>query len=640
MTGTQLLAAVTDWIAQDPDPETRRELQNLLNTATDASAGEKTALAAVTELTERFSGTLQFGTAGLRAELAGGPMRMNRVVVQRAAAGLAAHVLAVTHRDQPNAASSTAPTVTPDTTPSIPTATGQHPPRAVIGFDARKNSAAFARDTAAIFTAAGIETRLMPRPLPTPVLAWAVRAHDAEVGVMVTASHNPPADNGYKVYLGARAVDEAGRGCQIVPPHDRQIAEHIAAVGDIREVPRADTGWHVLPESIEDDYLTAITASASQLESTPQDPVEPGPSTSASPRIVLTAMHGVGGPTTVEALRRAGFTDVHPVDEQFHPDPTFPTVAFPNPEEPGALDLALAKARDVDADLIIANDPDADRCAVAIPDPQHPATVDGWRMLRGDEVGVLLGSAALRRLESTAHHHSNNTDDGAPEPELPESGGTGNPVVANSIVSSRLLGRMAATAGVEHRETLTGFKWIARVPGIAYGYEEALGYCAQPDTVRDKDGISAAVAIAELARDTAAQGRRLTDELADLAVRHGLFSTDQLSIRVSELALIPRMMTALREHTPTELAGSPVVEVRDLANPPADSPLPPTDGLLLLTEDDTRVIVRPSGTEPKLKCYLEAVTEVTDVVDLPRAREQGTARLQAVITQLQSVLAV
>lgn len=594
--GIQLLAAVRAWIAEDPDSETRRDLERLVATVTDPSAGEKAAQVAVADLAQRFSGTLQFGTAGLRAELGAGPMRMNRAVVQRAAAGVAAHVLEVAGGDAERA------------------------PRAVIGFDARKNSQAFAQDTAAVFTAAGLETLIMPRALPTPVLAWAVREYEAEVGVMVTASHNPAADNGYKIYLGGRAVEVNGRGCQIVPPHDSQIAAHIDAVGDLRELPLAQDGWTVLPDLVESHYLDAIVPGGTGgSRATAANPVLPrtptGAGASSSPKIVLTSMHGVGGPTTVEALARAGFTDVHPVREQHTPDPTFPTVAFPNPEEPGALDLALEWAREVGADLVIANDPDADRCAVAIPDAGHPASVDGWRMLRGDEVGVLLGWAALR--------------DHAGEAES---------VVANSIVSSRWLGRIAAAAGVEHRETLTGFKWIARQPGIIYGYEEALGYCLQPETVRDKDGISAAVAVARLAQQAAERGRTLTDDLASLAREHGLFTTDQLSIRVSDLSLIPQMMATLRENTPTELGGSPVVEVRDLANPPADSALPPTDGLLLLTAEDTRVIVRPSGTEPKLKCYLEAVTEVGGVDGLPRARREGMARLQAVSTQLRRLL--
>lgn len=578
--GTDLLHAVRHWIAQDPDPATRHELETLLATALDTTSEEKTATAAVGQLAQRFSGTLEFGTAGLRAALGAGPLRMNRVVVQRAAAGVAAHVVDV---------------VGDHTSPA---------PRAVIGYDARHNSEVFARDTAAIFTAAGLDTLLMPCPFPTPVLAWAVRKYDADVGVMVTASHNPAADNGYKIYLGSRAVEECGRGCQIVAPHDSQIAAHIATITDVRDIPQADCGWTLLPRSVEQDYLTAILPK----------PLEPP----APLRIVVTAMHGVGGPTVLAALSRAGFTDLHPVTEQHEPDPTFPTVTFPNPEEPGALDLALAHAHRVNADLVIANDPDADRCAIAVPDPAHPSALNGWRTLRGDEVGVLLGAAVLQKLSR----------------DTPQA------VVANSLVSSRMLGRMAAAAGVDHQQTLTGFKWIARVPHMAYGYEEALGYCVNPQIVRDKDGISAAVAIAQLAGRAAARGASLPDELDALAVKHGVFATDQLSIRVDDLTLMTRMMSVLRENTPTELAGSAVVEVRDLAQPSARAPLPPTEGILLITQDDSRVIVRPSGTEPKIKCYVETVTNVCDAADLTEARATGAARLHTIISDLQNLLSV
>ncbi|THE13515.1 phospho-sugar mutase, partial [Kocuria rosea] len=374
-------------------------------------------------------------------------------------------------------------------------------PRAVVGYDARHGSEVFARDTAAVFTAAGIETLLLPAPLPTPVLAWAVRALEAEVGVMVTASHNPPADNGYKVYLGGRAVEPEARGCQIVAPHDRMIAERIAAVGPVEDIPRAQDGWTVLPSSVEQDYLDAVLPAVVPAAADGERPL----------RIVLTPLHGVGGRTTTEALRRAGLADVHVVPEQAEPDPDFPTVAFPNPEEPGALDLALATARAVGADLVLANDPDADRVAVAVPVPGAGGTAQDWRMLRGDEVGALLGHAAAARCAGR---------EGA--------------VFANSIVSSRLLGRIAAAAGIAHQETLTGFKWIARVPGLAFGYEEALGYCVAPEVVRDKDGISAAAAVAVLADELRAQGRTLLDVLDDLALAHGLYATDQLSIRVAD----------------------------------------------------------------------------------------------------------
>ncbi|MEX5255816.1 phospho-sugar mutase [Kocuria arenosa] len=573
----QLLDAARAWGAADPDPATRAELEALVEAAVtgDSAAGA--------ELADRFSGTLQFGTAGLRAALGAGPMRMNRVVVLRAAAGLAAHVLAVQ-------------------TPAEDTAGSARRPRAVVGYDARHGSAVFARDTAAVFTAAGIETLLMPAPLPTPVLAWAVRAHEAEVGVMVTASHNPPADNGYKVYLGGRAVEPEARGCQIVAPHDRMIAERIAAVGPVEDIPRAQDGWTVLPADVEQDYLDAVVPAAAGAE--------------RSLRIVLTPLHGVGGRTTTEALRRAGLADVHVVPEQAEPDPDFPTVAFPNPEEPGALDLALATARAVGADLVLANDPDADRVAVAVPVPGAGGvggTAQDWRMLRGDEVGALLGHAAAARFAGRA---------GA--------------VFANSIVSSRLLGRIAAAAGIAHQETLTGFKWIARVPGLAFGYEEALGYCVAPEVVRDKDGISAAVAVAGLADELRAQGRTLLDVLDDLAVAHGLYATDQLSIRVADLGRIPVMAAALRDAPPAAMGGSEVVEVADLAAP--GTGLPPTEGLRLVTADGTRVIVRPSGTEPKLKCYLEVVAPVAGRAALPAARAEAQERLGRIRAELEAAL--
>lgn len=603
--GAKLLLAVREWIEQDPDQNDRDELRGLLEQAQDPSAPEDQAREAVATLAERFSGTLQFGTAGLRAAIGAGPMGMNRAVVQRAAAGVAAHVLAV--------------------------AGAEPAPMAVIGFDARHRSADFARDTAAVLTAAGLSVELMPRPLPTPLLAWAVRDRGAETGIMVTASHNPATDNGYKVYLGGRCVEPTARGCQIVPPHDAQIAERIEAVGDLRELELAESGWQILSEDIDRQYLEAVA--------------DPEAERSNSPRIVLTAMHGVGGPTTLAALRQAGFDDIHPVPEQFEPDPGFPTAPFPNPEEPGALSLSLALARRLDADLVLANDPDADRCAAAVPDPADPRSQDGWRALSGDEVGALLGLAALRRLSESAGSASaagpaQAADPAAPAPPSETAQAQpSEPVLANSIVSSRLLGRMAEAAGVAHRETLTGFKWIARVPGLVYGYEEALGYCTAPEIVRDKDGITAAVAIAELARAAAAQGRTLVDELDDLALRHGLHATSQLSIRVSDLELIPRMMTRLREDPPRELAGSAVASVEDLAHPEPDSDLLPTEGMRLLSEDGTRVIVRPSGTEPKLKCYLETVMQLEHRDELPAARRRAQDRLEALTEQLQALFA-
>ncbi|MFI9581152.1 phospho-sugar mutase [Streptomyces sp. NPDC052236] len=533
-----LIARASAWLAEDPDNETREELAKLID-AQDLDA-----------LAERFSGTLQFGTAGLRGELGAGPMRMNRAVVIRAAAGLAAYLRAKGQgqgQDQ-----------------------GHGDGLVVIGYDARYKSADFARDTAAVMVGAGFRAAVLPRPLPTPVLAFAIRHLGAVAGVEVTASHNPPRDNGYKVYLGD--------GSQIVPPADAEIAAEIAAVRGLQEVPRAETGWEILG----DDVLAAYLARTDAVL------------TAASPRTartVYTPLHGVGKDVLTAAFARAGFPAPTLVQEQAEPDPAFPTVAFPNPEEPGAMDLAFETARRVQPDLVIANDPDADRCAVAVPDDDMPG---GWRMLRGDEVGALLAAHLVHK------------------------GARG--TFAESIVSSSLLGRIADAAGLPYEETLTGFKWIARVEGLRYGYEEALGYCVDPDGVRDKDGITAALLIAELASELKAQGRTLSDLLDDLAVAHGLHGTDQLSVRVEDLSVIADAMRRLRERPPTVLAGLRVISAEDL-NRGTDR-LPPTDGLRYHLDGafQARVIVRPSGTEPKLKCYLEVVVPVADASELTPAR--------------------
>ncbi len=563
----ELADVVREWIADDPDPVTAAELEALL----DAQDWD--------ELESRFTGLLQFGTAGLRGALAGGPARMNRAVVIRAAKGLVDFLREAV-------------------------GTGRAP-RLVIGFDARHNSEVFARDTAAVATAAGLETFLLPRPLPTPVLAFAVRHLEADGGVMVTASHNPPQDNGYKVYLGGEVVEEAGRGVQIVPPFDSQIARKIAAVRAVADVPRAESGWTELGEEILEEYLTGVAG------------LSDGGSRDLS--IVLTPLHGVGGGVVVDALRRVGFTDVHVVPEQAEPDPEFPTVAFPNPEEPGAIDLAVGLAREVGADLVIANDPDADRCALAVHDPR----LGDWRMLHGDELGALLGAEVARRVTAT----------GAPS----------SAVLASSIVSSRLLGRIAAAAGLEHRQTLTGFKWIARVPGIAFGYEEAIGYCVAPELVRDKDGVSAAVVAAQLASRLKAEGRTLVDALDDLARRHGLYLTDQLSARFTDLAQIGATMARVLGSPPTTLLGSPVVEAVDLTLGTDEERLglPPTEGLRLVAEDGTRVIIRPSGTEPKVKSYLEVVQPLDPDAsddDVTTARATARSRLEALKDELRGVL--
>ncbi|MFG2128019.1 phospho-sugar mutase [Streptomyces sp. NPDC048751] len=539
-----LIARAKAWLAEDPDDDTRTELAELIDTG------------AHTELAARFAGTLQFGTAGLRGELGAGPLRMNRSVVIRAAAGLAAYL-----KQQ-----------------------GRTDGLVVVGYDARHKSADFARDTAAVMTGAGLRAAVLPRPLPTPVLAYAIRHLGAAAGVEVTASHNPPRDNGYKVYLGD--------GSQIVPPADAEIAAEIDAIGSLHDVPRPDSGWEILDDSVLDAYLARTDAVLA----------DGSPRTA---RTVYTAMHGVGKDVLLAAFARAGFPEPVLVAEQAEPDPDFPTVSFPNPEEPGAMDLAFAKARETAPDLIIANDPDADRCAVAVEDAGE------WRMLRGDEVGALLAAHLVAR------------------------GAQG--TFAESIVSSSLLGRIAEKAGLPYEETLTGFKWIARVDGLRYGYEEALGYCVDPDGVRDKDGITAALLITELASELKERGRTLLDLLDDLAVEHGLHATDQLSVRVQDLSVIGAAMRRLREEPPTELAGLPIVKAEDLTR--GTDQLPPTDGLRY-TLTGARVIVRPSGTEPKLKCYLEVVVPVESRAALPTARTKAAELLATIKRDLSTAAGI
>jgi phosphomannomutase len=535
------------WLAEDPDPDTRAELQGLLD------AGDTAAL------TDRFGASLEFGTAGLRGAMGAGPNRMNRVVVIRAAAGLAAYL------------------------------TAHAGAAVVIGYDARHKSDVFARDTAEVMNGAGLRAMVLPRPLPTPVLAFAIRHFGAAAGVMVTASHNPPQDNGYKVYLGD--------GSQIVPPADAEISAEIAAVGPLAGIPRGDD-WETLDDSVLDDYLDRV---ASLLD----------PSSPRDLQVVYTPLHGVGRDVLLGAFARAGFPDPVVVARQSEPDPDFSTVAFPNPEEPGAIDLALtAAAEHPDTDLVIANDPDADRCAIAVPDPDADA---GWRMLRGDEVGALLGQHLVRR-----------------DPQL--SG-----VFAASIASSSLLGRIAAAHGLGYAETLTGFKWISRVENLRYGYEEALGYCVDPAAVRDKDGVSAALLVTELAATLKAEGRSLVDLLDDLAREHGLHATDQLSVRVEDLSLIEDAMARLRREPPTRLGGRAVEHAEDLADGAGD--LPPTDGLRYTLADGGRVVVRPSGTEPKLKAYLQVVVPVADG-DVATARRTAAADLSAIKRDLAAVLDV
>ena len=566
-TGSRAYAAAQDlldraasWRDDDPDEATRAELDAVLSAAMSGDAG------AGADLADRFVGLLEFGTAGLRGGLGAGPNRMNRCVVIRAAAGLTAYLQ--------------------ETSPK---------PLVVIGLDARHNSDVFAADTAAVVVAAGGHALVLPRPLPTPVLAFAIRHFGADAGVMVTASHNPAQDNGYKVYLGD--------GSQIVPPSDAGIAAHIAEVDLVADVPRAASGWTTLNDDVLEAYLDAAAAVVA-------------PDSARTLSVVHTALHGVGSEVILAAFARAGFSEPIVVPSQSEPDPEFPTVTFPNPEEPGAIDAALELAARVHADLVLANDPDADRCAAAVPDPAA-ATVDnpaGWRMLRGDEVGSLLGSHILAR------------------------GVHADAVFANSIVSSRLLAAMAAHAGIQHEETLTGFKWISRVTGLRYGYEEALGYCVDPHQVRDKDGVSAALMLAEMTADLRAQGRSLLDVLDDLALTHGVHATDSFAVRVDDLSLIGTLMSRLRKTSPTDLGSVLVARIDDLAD--GSEQLPPTDGLRYLLEDESRVIVRPSGTEPKLKVYLEVIVAVQGPSGLASARAEAARRLDRVGTSMRALTAL
>lgn len=529
-----LLDTARAWLAEDPDPGTAAELSALIESveAGDADAAD--------ELADAFDGTLQFGTAGLRGRLGPGSNRMNRVVVARAAAGLAAYLVA-------------------------------HGGRAVvIGYDARRNSDVFARDTAAVMSGAGITAMVLPSALPTPVLAFAIRELGCNAGVMVTASHNPPDDNGYKVYLGD--------GSQIVPPADAEIAACIAAVGALASIPQSDD-FTTLDSAIPDSY---VARAVSLLADGPRDV-----------SVVYTAMHGVGGEVFMRAVADAGFPAPITVVKQFDPDGRFPTVNFPNPEEPGAMDLALSEARAQGADVIIANDPDADRCAAGI------RSGDDYRMLTGDEVGALLGWWIAERGRRAGK---------------PVQG-----VYAQSIVSCTLLERIAADAGLGYATTLTGFKWISKVPDLRFGYEEALGYCCDPEAVNDKDGITASLLMLELVAALKAEGRGVQDVLDDLACKFGLHATSQLSIRVSDIALIAGAMARLRADPPTSLGGRAVVRVDDMEKG-ADG-LPPTDGLRF-TLKDARVIIRPSGTEPKLKCYLQVVVPVAGEINQARAKAQ------------------
>ena len=511
-----LVGEVQAWIADDPDPVTASQLQLWLDSNNEA------------ELRTSFNGFLQFGTAGLRGPIRPGPSGMNRAVVGRTAAGL------VTYMKERNLTS------------------------VVIGRDARYGSEDYTFETAEIMSGAGMKVFVLPRPLPTPVLAFATNELSCDVGIMVTASHNPPQDNGYKVYLGGTVDGIEYRGSQIVSPTDVSIAKNIDAITSLKAQPRGKV-WTVLGEEIIEKYISRTAALATK----------PG-----SLRIVYTAMHGVGTETLQRVFQKAGFASPILVDAQAAPDPDFPTVAFPNPEEPGAIDLALETAKTFDADLVIANDPDADRCAAAVKDP-----ATGWRMLRGDELGAILGESIARKTNSG--------------------------IFANSIVSSSILKKIAEHYNLEFKETLTGFKWLAKIKGLTFGYEEALGYAVDAKTVNDKDGISAAITLAQIATDLAADGKTLLDLLDEIWARHGFHATEQISIRLSDLSKVGVILGGLRNNPPQNIAGRTVTSIDDLAAP--TDGLPPTDGLRIWLDGGVRIIIRPSGTEAKMKCYIEVI---------------------------------
>ena len=519
---SNLRAEVRAWIEDDPDPKTAAQLSALLEAEDEIT------------LRRYFAGFLEFGTAGLRGPLGPGPSCMNQAVVGKTAAGI------VKYMKERSLTS------------------------VVIGRDARHGSEVFERISAEIFSGAGLKVSVLPRPLPTPVLAFSVNELGADVGVMVTASHNPGSDNGYKVYLGGEVDGVTYRGSQIISPADKQISAHIKSVQSLKEVSRG-TNWLILDEDIVEKYVERTKVLAPR----------PG-----DLKIVYTAMHGVGTKTLQRVFHRAGFPSLILVQAQSQPDPDFPTLPFPNPEELGAMDLALETAQAFDADLVIANDPDADRCSVAIKGRDLT-----WRALRGDEIGAILGEVMAKSAQT----------------------GT----LANSIVSSSLLSKIAERHNLNFEETLTGFKYIAKIPHLIFGYEEAIGFCVDSQTVNDKDGISAALYITQIATDLKRDGKTLNDLLDEIWKTYGFHATEQISIRVQDLALISTIMNGLRTNPKAEIAGFKVLAMEDLAKP--DNSLPPTDGLRFTLEQNIRIIIRPSGTEPKIKCYVEIVNSEKNV---------------------------
>jgi len=562
------------WLEEDPDPVTAEELRALI------AACDKGDDAALRDLNERFEGSLEFGTAGLRGILGAGPQRMNRVLVRKVAAGVGTYLLA-----------------------NVPDAKRHG---VLIGHDARHNSRVFSEDSARVFGGMGIKVYLAHRPWPTPTTAWAIVEKRACAGVMVTASHNPPAYNGYKVYWG--------NGAQIIPPHDTGIAAAVAMIGrsDQLAMPELDelrrNGLVIdLDESLHDDYLAKVIA------------LRANPDLDGSKLVIAyTPLHGVGALSVEGALRLGGFPQVHTERSQREPDPDFPTVAFPNPEEKGAMDRVLALAAAKTADLVLANDPDADRLSVALPSGA------GYAPLTGDQVGVLLADYLL------------------------EVGPKDKRMVATTIVSSQLLGFLAKQAGADYRETLTGFKWIGNA-AIEYerehhgrfvmGYEEALGYSIGP-LVRDKDGVSAALIFAELTVWNHLRGKTVLDHLDDIYRKVGLFVTEQVSLTkpgAEGLAEIRAAMTRFRASPPRSLAGSTVEHVVDLAR--GEGGLPPSDVLVFKLAGGRRVIMRPSGTEPKLKSYYEVRIEVAADEPIAAARERGLAELAKLRDAHQALLA-
>lgn len=551
----KLLAAARAWAAQDPNPLTRAELE------ADISAAALNDKNATSRLGDGFSERLKFGTAGLRGQLGPGPGRMNRVLVGQAAAGLGRFLKA-----------------------KLP----GHAPLIVIGFDARRESDVFARDSAEILRGAGCRVALMPRQLPTPVLAYAVRALSADAGVMVTASHNPPDDNGYKVYLGASINTAAANGAQIAPPTDAEIAAEISFIADnytFAELPKS-SDYQLLAEQIVSDYIerTAAVAPAAFLgvsygftadaEAAVLGETLSYETENTQLKWVYTAMHGVGYETMLAVAAASGYPAPIPVSEQVVPDAAFPTVSFPNPEEPGALDLAIACASEHGAELILANDPDADRLAVAVPERKNPGN---WVQLSGNQIGLLLGWWRAEELADAAAPAS----------------------LACSLVSSPALRLVAQSYGLAFHATMTGFKWIARAPGLVYGFEEALGYLVNPETVLDKDGISAAVAILNLSDRLRRTGRNLLDMWQDFCEKFGFFQSLGLTIRLERRSELSGLMTRLREIAPLAFGSYRVSEMIDYL------PIDGNDLIEFRLGDFDRVLVRPSGTEPKLKLYID-----------------------------------